>query len=75
MCAIGTNADAKRTGLVTVVFNCLGIPWLLLVVTVAHRVGLLDSLWNYRDDQRHHCQHAYAVQSDARRCHCCRSPD
>lgn len=46
MCAIGTNADAKRTGLVTVVFNCLGIPWLLLVVTVVHRVGLLDSLWD-----------------------------
>ena len=46
MCAIGTNAEAKRTGLVTVVFNCIGIPWLLLVVSVAHRVGLLDSLWD-----------------------------
>ncbi len=46
MCAIGTNSEAKRTGLVTVVFNCIGIPWLLLVVSAAHRVGILDSLWN-----------------------------
>ena len=46
MCAIGTNIDAKRTGLVTVVFNCLGIPWLLLLVTIAHKVGLLDGMWN-----------------------------
>ena len=44
--SIGSKAEARRVGLVNILFN-LGKTLLVLVgVTVAHKLGLLDRLWD-----------------------------
>ena len=44
--SIGSKAEARRVGLVNILFN-LGKTLLVLVgVTVAHKLGLLDKLWD-----------------------------
>lgn len=46
VCSIGARADAKRTGLVTLLFNVVSIPLLMLGVTILHSLGALDGLWD-----------------------------
>ena len=48
VCSIGTRADAKRTGLVTVLFNLFSMAFLAVGVTLAHNFGWLDGLWDAR---------------------------
>ena len=46
VCNIGAKPDAKRVGIVNILFN-LGKTVLILVgVNIAHSMGLLDGLWN-----------------------------
>lgn len=43
---IGSKGDARRVGIVNILFN-LGKTILVLIgVTVVHKIGLLDELWN-----------------------------
>lgn len=46
VCNIGARADAKRVGLVNILFNLSETVLILLVVTVAHSLGLLNWIWN-----------------------------
>ncbi len=46
VCAIGSKADAKRTGLVHVIFNVFALVLIVVGVTVFHRLGLLDGIWD-----------------------------
>ena len=45
VCCIGTRADAKRTGLVTLLFSVFSIAFLMLGVTVFRYVGWIGGLW------------------------------
>lgn len=45
VCAIGAKADAKRTGVVHILFNAAGSLLIILGVTILHRTDLLDTLW------------------------------
>lgn len=46
VCAIGAKSDAKRVGIYNVLFN-LGKSAIVLVgVTIVHKLGLIDGLWN-----------------------------
>ena len=44
--SIGAKPEAKRVGVVNILFNLSETVLVLLGVTVAHRLGLLDSLWD-----------------------------
>ena len=46
VCSIGSKADAKRTGVVHIIFNLCASVIIIGVLTVAHHAGLLDSLWD-----------------------------
>ena len=46
VCAIGAKADAKRTGVVHILFNAAGSLLIVLGVTILHGAGLLDTLWD-----------------------------
>lgn len=46
VCSIGTSADAKRTGMITVMLSVFSIVFLMLGVTILHKAGLLARLWN-----------------------------
>ena len=46
VCSIGAKAEARRVGIVNILFNLSETVLVLVVVTVAHKLGLLDSLWN-----------------------------
>ncbi len=46
VCYIGAKPDAKRVGIVNILFNLCKSVVILAVVTVIHRLGLLDALWN-----------------------------
>ncbi len=45
VCAIGSKADAKRTGLVHVIFNLFALILVVTGVTVFHGLGWLDAIW------------------------------
>ena len=45
VCSIGAKAEAKRVGIVNILFNLSETVLVLLVVAVIHRLGLLDALW------------------------------
>jgi len=46
VCSIGAKPEARRVGIVNILFN-LGKTVLVLVgVTIVHRLGLLDGLWD-----------------------------
>ncbi|MBP5751128.1 MAG: Na/Pi cotransporter family protein, partial [Firmicutes bacterium] len=45
VCAIGAKAEARRVGMVNILFNLGKSALVLIGVTVAHKLGLLDSLW------------------------------
>ena len=46
VCNIGAKSDSKRVGVVNILFNLSKTVIILLAITVAHRVGWLDGLWN-----------------------------
>ena len=46
VCSIGAKAEAKRVGIVNILFNLSETVVVLVVVTVLHRLGLLDRLWD-----------------------------
>lgn len=46
VCSIGAKPDAKRVGIVNILFNLSETVVVLLVVTILHKVGVLDKLWN-----------------------------
>lgn len=45
VCSIGAKTDAKRVGIVNILFNLSETVLVLGAVTAAHRMGLLDELW------------------------------
>lgn len=46
VCNIGAKPDAKRVGIVNILFNLSKSAIILIAVTVIHKLGLLDSIWN-----------------------------
>ena len=45
VCSIGAKSDARRVGIVNILFNLSETVLVLVVVAVIHRLGLLDGLW------------------------------
>ena len=43
---IGSNREARRVGIVNILYNLSKTAMVLLVITVIHRIGLLDGLWD-----------------------------
>lgn len=46
VCSIGAKSDAKRVGVVNILFNLSETIVVLIGVTIIHKLGLLDNLWN-----------------------------
>ena len=46
VCSIGAKAEPRRVGIVNILFNLSETVLVLVVVTVVHKLGLLDWLWN-----------------------------
>lgn len=46
VCSIGANREARRVGIVNILFNLSKTVLVLLVITIIHHLGLLDSLWD-----------------------------
>lgn len=46
VCSIGAKAEARRVGIVNILFNLSETVLVLVVVAVVHRLGLLDGLWD-----------------------------
>lgn len=46
VCSIGAKANAKRTGLIQVLFNISKALLVVIGVTLLHRFGMLDGIWN-----------------------------
>lgn len=46
VCSIGAKSDARRVGIINILFNLSETVAVLLGVTIAHKLGLLDWLWN-----------------------------
>ncbi len=46
VCSIGTSKDAKRTGVVHIVFNCIGTVLFMIVMSLLHHFGAFGSLWD-----------------------------
>ncbi len=46
VCSIGAKAEAKRVGVVNILFNLSETVLVLVGVALVHRLGLLDSLWD-----------------------------
>ena len=46
VCSIGSNAESRRVGVVNILFNLSETVLVLIGVTVVHRLGLLDELWD-----------------------------
>ena len=45
VCSIGANREARRVGIVNILFNLSKTVLVLAVITIAHHLGLLDGLW------------------------------
>ena len=48
VCSIGSKADAKRVGIVNILFNLSKTVVILVVVNVIHSCGLIDKLWDMK---------------------------
>ena len=46
VCAIGQKGDARRVGVIHVLFNISETVLVLIGVTILHKAGLLDSIWD-----------------------------
>lgn len=45
-CSLGSNKDAKRTGLVHILFNCAGTILFMILMTILYRAGAFPQLWH-----------------------------
>ncbi|MBE5875704.1 MAG: Na/Pi cotransporter family protein [Lachnospiraceae bacterium] len=45
VCSIGSSKDAKRTGIVHIVFNTIGTILFMIVMTILRNVGFMPDLW------------------------------
>ena len=45
VCSIGSSKDAKRTGVVHIVFNTIGTILFMIVMTILRRAGFMPELW------------------------------
>lgn len=45
LCSIGSSKDAKRTGIVHIVFNCIGTVLFMIAMTLIRRFGGFPGLW------------------------------
>lgn len=45
VCSIGSSKDAKRTGIVHIVFNTIGTIIFMIVMTILRKVGFMPDLW------------------------------
>ena len=46
VCSIGTSTDTRRVGIINILFNLGKSALVLIAVTVLHRVGALNRLWD-----------------------------
>ena len=46
VCSIGAKSDAKRVGIVNILFNLSETVLVLAVVTLLHKIGILGDLWD-----------------------------
>lgn len=46
VCSIGSSKDAKRTGVVHIVFNTIGTVLFMIVMTLIKQFGMFPDLWN-----------------------------
>ncbi len=46
VCSIGAKPEAKRVGIVNILYNLAKTLIVVIVVTIVHRLGLIDSLWD-----------------------------
>ena len=46
VCSIGTGKDAKRTGIVHIVFNTVGTILFMIAMTILQNAGAWPTLWN-----------------------------
>lgn len=46
VCSIGSSKDAKRTGIVHIVFNTIGTILFMIVMTILHKAGFMPELWD-----------------------------
>lgn len=46
VCCIGTKPDAKRVGIINILFNLGKSVIILVAVAIIHSMGLLDGIWN-----------------------------
>ena len=45
VCSIGSKADAKRTGVVHIIFNLCASVIIITALTILHHTGVLNELW------------------------------
>lgn len=45
VCSIGSSKDAKRTGIVHIIFNCVGTVLFMIGMTLLHKAGAFGGLW------------------------------
>ena len=45
VCSIGSSKDAKRTGVVHIVFNCIGTVLFMIGTTILRQMGFFPELW------------------------------
>ncbi len=50
VCSIGSSKDAKRTGVVHIVFNCIGTVLFMVVMTILRSMGYFPGLWESVSD-------------------------
>lgn len=46
VCSIGSSKDAKRTGVVHIVFNCIGTVLFMIGMSLLHKAGAFGGLWD-----------------------------
>lgn len=46
VCSIGSSKDAKRTGIVHIVFNSIGTILFMIAMTLIRQAGIFAGLWN-----------------------------
>ena len=46
VCSIGSKADAKRTGIVHIIFNICGSILVIAAIMILRSTGVLDALWD-----------------------------
>ncbi len=45
VCSIGAKPDARRVGIINILFNFCKTALIILIVSILHRLGVLDSIW------------------------------